>query len=114
MRTLLTCAVFAAMTAQASAHAMLDHASPGAGAALGASPKMVVLDFSEALEPALSGATVIDAANHDVTASPAAVSGEEMKVALKLLVPGAYRVAWHAVSTDTHRTEGSYRFTVRK
>jgi methionine-rich copper-binding protein CopC len=31
---------------------------------------------------------------------------------LKPLKPGRYRVTWHAVSVDTHRTEGKYNFLV--
>jgi methionine-rich copper-binding protein CopC len=29
------------------------------------------------------------------------------------LKPGVYTVHWHAVSVDTHRTQGSFQFTVR-
>jgi methionine-rich copper-binding protein CopC len=28
------------------------------------------------------------------------------------LKPGSYTVTWHVLSVDTHRTEGSYSFTV--
>ena len=28
------------------------------------------------------------------------------------LAAGTYKVEWHAVSTDTHKTQGSYSFTV--
>ncbi|MEJ1978863.1 MAG: copper resistance protein CopC [Acetobacteraceae bacterium] len=31
---------------------------------------------------------------------------------LPALPPGLYKVIWHATSVDTHRTEGSYSFTV--
>jgi methionine-rich copper-binding protein CopC len=31
---------------------------------------------------------------------------------LKQLPPGRYRVTWHAVSVDTHRTEGKYNFLI--
>jgi methionine-rich copper-binding protein CopC len=34
-------------------------------------------------------------------------------VPLKALRPGTYRVSWHAVSIDTHRTEGAFTFTVK-
>ncbi len=27
------------------------------------------------------------------------------------LPPGTYKVTWHALSTDGHRTQGSYEFT---
>ena len=114
MKTVLFCAAaLAALTAQASAHAMLMHASPGAGAELSAAPRMVVLDYSEGLEPALSAATVSDAAGHDVTAKPSSAKGTEMTVALKPLAAGTYRVSWHAISVDTHHTAGSYSFTIK-
>ena len=31
---------------------------------------------------------------------------------LPRLAPGRYRVRWHVVSVDTHRTEGSFEFSV--
>jgi methionine-rich copper-binding protein CopC len=36
-----------------------------------------------------------------------------MMVPLRSLAPGTYRVAWHVVSVDTHRTEGAYTFAVK-
>jgi methionine-rich copper-binding protein CopC len=33
-------------------------------------------------------------------------------LALPPLAPGRYRVRWHVVSVDTHRTEGEYSFSV--
>ena len=29
------------------------------------------------------------------------------------LTPGSYTVKWHVVSVDGHKTEGSYRFSVK-
>jgi copper resistance protein C len=37
-----------------------------------------------------------------------------MRVGLKPLSPGTYRVRWHVLSVDTHRTEGSFTFHVGK
>ena len=31
----------------------------------------------------------------------------------KPLSPGAYTVHWHAVSVDTHHTQGTFEFTVK-
>ncbi len=31
----------------------------------------------------------------------------------KTLSPGVYTVTWHAVSVDTHKTQGSFDFTVK-
>jgi len=101
------------LTTAAAAHAFLQHAEPGAGASLKSAPKQVMLNFSEALEPSFSGAEVTDANGHDVEAAAAAVSGTSIHAALKPLAPGQYRVKWHAVSVDSHRTEGQFSFTVQ-
>ncbi len=114
MRLPIAGALLLGATCPASAHAFLDHAAPGAGAAMTPSPPAIILDFSEDLEPAFSGIAVNDAAGRDVSSAVSSVSGHEMRLALKPLGPGSYRVRWHAVSTDTHRTEGSYAFTVKK
>ena len=40
------------------------------------------------------------------------ISGNTMRVGLKALSPGSYKVRWHALSVDTHTTEGSFTFHV--
>jgi copper resistance protein C len=40
------------------------------------------------------------------------VSGSVMRVALRPIRPGTYRVTWRVLSVDTHTTEGSYSFIV--
>jgi methionine-rich copper-binding protein CopC len=112
-RLLLACAAVAAGAAPALAHAFLQHAVPGAGAALAQAPTEIDLTFSEPLEPAFSSIAVTDAAGHDMEAALPVVAGPSMRVTLKPLGAGFYHVAWRAVSIDTHRTEGAYRFTVR-
>lgn len=102
-----------ATTHCALAHAFLNHATPSAGATLAVAPKQVTLEYSEALEPSFSQALVTDAHGKDVTAAPSTADGTTMQVKLKPLAPGTYRVTWHAVSVDTHRTEGSFIFVVK-
>jgi methionine-rich copper-binding protein CopC len=97
----------------AFAHAFLRHADPGAGAILSASPKKITLTFSEKLEPVFSGLAVTDRAGRSVEIGAVVVGGNSMAVGLRLLPPGNYRVAWHAVSVDTHRMEGSYSFVIK-
>ena len=109
---LLIAATLAAGAMPASAHAFLEKASPAAGQNLNAAPAKVDLHFSEALEPAFSGATVKDSGGNDMAAGPAIVGGAEVTVSLKKLAPGRYQVSWHAVALDTHRSEGSYNFMV--
>jgi hypothetical protein len=99
----------------ASAHAFLDRAEPAVGSTVTAAPAEVRMEFSEALEPAFSGAEVVDAHGDSVVSGKAAVDATDPKildVKLKPLPAGAYSVHWHVVSVDTHRTEGNFTFTV--
>lgn len=97
----------------AFAHAMLEHAYPSAGAVT-RGPGEIRLEFSEELEPAFSGVMVTDSSGHSAGAAMPEISGTTMVIKLRALSPGEYRVEWHAVSVDTHRTEGSYSFTVSR
>ena len=112
-RALLACLAIVALVTPALAHAFLQHASPGAGAVVASAPKEITLEFSEPLEPTFSGIEVSDATGHNVEAAGAVIHGGSLHVALNPLPAGGYRVVWRAVSVDTHRTEGSYSFTVK-
>src|ERR1041385_3073691 len=98
--------------AAAHAHAMLDHASPAVGNTVGSAPKEVVLSFTETLEPKFSSIEVRNANGAAVSAGPARASGPEMRVSLKPLPAGTYKVIWRVLSVDTHRTNGSFTFRV--
>jgi methionine-rich copper-binding protein CopC len=112
-RALLVSLTIASLATPATAHAFLQHESPGAGETLASAPKEIVLDFTEPLEPAFSGVGVTDAAGHNVEAAHSVANGASMRVSLKVLATGVYRVSWHAVSVDNHRTEGAYSFTIK-
>jgi methionine-rich copper-binding protein CopC len=105
-------AAIAGFVTPATAHAFLERANPAAGESLHQGAVKVELHFSEALEPSFSKVSVTDAGGHDMAAGDIDVSGTEMDVQLKKLSPGRYRVSWHAVSVDTHRTEGKYNFLI--
>ena len=118
-RLTIAAACFAALLllgpGRADAHAHLDHASPAVGGAVATAPKEVVLWFTEALEPAFSSIVVQDAndaAVQDGTASLDPGNTAELRVALKPLPPGTYKVIWRVLSVDTHRTEGDFVFHV--
>jgi methionine-rich copper-binding protein CopC len=96
----------------ARAHAFLDHASPLVGSTVATAPHEVVLTFTQNLEPAFSTAQVTDSGGGRVDAGKAEVSGNTMRVGLKSLGPGSYKVHWHALSVDTHSTEGTFTFHV--
>ena len=110
---ILACAAITSFGTPSFAHAMLERAQPGAGARVAPSPRKVLLNFTEKLEPVFSSVAVTDRSGRSVEAGAVAVSGKSMEVSLRPLPPGNYRVAWHAVSVDTHRTEGAYSFTIK-
>jgi copper resistance protein C len=96
----------------ARAHAFLDHASPLVGSTVATAPHEVVLTFTQNLEPAFSTAQVTDSSGARVDQGKAQVGGNTMTIGLKALAPGSYKVHWHALSVDTHTTEGAFTFHV--
>jgi methionine-rich copper-binding protein CopC len=96
----------------AFAHAHLQKSMPAANSKV-ASPKHVVLHFSEALEPAFSGALLLDQDGRNVSGAPVAIDGPLMTLNPGKLVPGVYHVSWHSVGHDTHRLDGDFSFTVK-
>ena len=98
----------------ARAHAFLDHASPLVGSTVASAPHEVVLTFTQSLEPAFSTVTVTDPGGADAGQGKAQVSGNTMRIGLKAGGAGTYKVHWHALSTDTHSTEGTFTFHVGK
>jgi copper resistance protein C len=67
---------------------------------------------AENLEPAFSSVKVTDTTGSDVGQGKAEISGNTMRIELKPLDPGSFTVHWHAVSVDTHTTEGAFSFQV--
>lgn len=99
----------------AHAHAQLRQAEPPVGGTIHGPPAQVELTFSEAVEPRFSTVTVADAAGaqvdkRDLHAMPG--DAKHLAVSLGALQPGVYTVTWHATSVDTHKTEGTFSFTV--
>jgi copper resistance protein C len=111
--TIMLAFLFAALaTDGANAHAFLDHASPLVGSTMGAAPQEVSLSFTQNLEPAFSSVQVTDAKGAGVDQGKAQISGSTMRIGLKSLGPGTYRVRWQVLSVDTHKTQGSFSFDV--
>ena len=101
----------------ALAHAFLDHAVPGVGATVSASPGELSLSFTQSVVVALSSVSVAKAGGGGVAAAKPVGDGGSSSGTIhvrlaKALPPGAYVVTWRVVSVDTHPTSGSYRFTV--
>jgi copper resistance protein C len=112
----LTASLFALMMgSDADAHAFLLKSDPSVGATV-AAPKTLRLEFSEAVEFAFSGIEVAKGSGGAVPTQNVRLNGNDHKVLLADLPPlsaGAYRVKWHVVSVDTHRTEGDFVFRVK-
>jgi methionine-rich copper-binding protein CopC len=99
----------------AQAHAFLVKSAPPVGSTVTAAPTTLLLTFTEGLEIPFCSVAVTDGMGmNDASGKPQAVPGhpEQMLVPLNIEMPGKITVSWHAVSVDTHKTEGSFSFTV--
>lgn len=97
-------------------HAYFQASNPAPGKRLEQSPRRVTLEFTEALNQALSKATIVDvstgkAVDARVVPSPS----QELIVKPAAPLPtAAYRVDWFSVSTeDGHALAGQFSFGVR-
>ena len=100
----------------ALAHAFPKTEEPSAGVTIKAPPTMVSITFTESVDAHFSGIIVENAKGQrvddgDTKRDPN--NDRRLSVGLKQPVAsGSYKVIWHALSTDGHRTEGSYSFSV--
>ncbi len=100
------------MATLAHAHAFLDHSEPRVGSTVATAPREVVLSYTQNLEAAFSSVEVSDANGARVDQGKPSISASTMRVGVKQLPPGSYKVRWHILSVDTHTTEGSFSFHV--
>ena len=112
-RILTVAAALVVNSSFAFAHAQLESASPAVGGTVRSAPHQVSLSFTQKLERAFSSIEVSGPGGR-ADQGGSNVSGARMSVGLKALSPGTYHVHWHALSVDTHKTEGSFSFTVGK
>lgn len=99
----------------ALAHARLTHASPAVGSTVKGSPPEIRLTLSEELEVAFSTIRVVDDQGQQVDNGDKALDPADhkiLKITLRPLAPGSYKVIWRVLSVDTHVTEGDYKFRV--
>jgi copper resistance protein C len=94
------------------AHAFLDHANPLVGSMVNTAPRELTLTFTQNLEPAFSSVEVTDANGARVDEGKPQFSANVMRVGLKTLPAGSYKVHWRVLSVDTHTTQGSFSFHV--
>jgi methionine-rich copper-binding protein CopC len=112
----LAAVLFLAWQSPAWAHAFLDHAEPKVGATIAKSPPILKLWFTQNIEPAFSSVQVRDARGKEVDKKDMHLDDKDKSlliVSLPKLTAGTYTVTWHVVSVDTHRTQGTFKFTLK-
>lgn len=105
------------LTGPALAHAHLKSATPADGATVTAAPSELDLTFSEGLNLKFSGVKVTGSGGKAIATGESSLkAGGDTTLVVPLTDPlgsGVYTVNWHALSTDGHKTTGSYRFSVK-
>ncbi|MDR6605917.1 copper homeostasis periplasmic binding protein CopC [Pseudomonas synxantha] len=115
-KVLTTVALLASIATATSvfAHAHLKSETPAAGSTVTA-PKDLRLVFSEGVEAKFTKVS-ITADNAPVAVKSIETAPGDQKTLIvtpeKPLTAGKYKVEWHAVSVDTHKSDGNYGFTV--
>lgn len=100
---------------QAFAHAHLEASTPAANSTVTA-PSELDLKFSEELNLKFTGVELAGPAASAVKLNePVLMDGDKtLMVPISGLMPaGIYTVNWHALSEDGHKTQGSFKFTVK-
>lgn len=100
----------------ASAHAHLVKSTPAANATV-AAPKTISLTFNEKLTPAFSKfELVMPTMSNMAVAVKTSVSKDGLAITgapQAPLMPGVYKINWHAASSDGHKMDGVVDFTVK-
>jgi len=101
---------------QALAHAQLEKASPAVGGTV-SRPSEIRLTFSEGVEPRFTNVSLTGPGGAAVPLGAAKTEPNNQAVLIapitRPLAAGVYTVHWHAVSVDTHHTQGTFEFTVK-
>ncbi len=101
---------------QALAHAHLTESAPADKATVATAPAELDLRFSEELDLKFSGVKIVGPDKASVKTGDAMLMDEGKTLMVPLsekLGPGAYKVEWHVLSADGHKTTGTYGFTVK-
>jgi copper transport protein len=100
----------------ASAHAALEHTSPGSGSVVKHSPTEVTLTFGEDVGVDSQDVQVFDDQLHRVDLGDTGhLSGQGDTVGVRLppaLKRGTYTVTWRVISADSHPVSGGFTFSV--
>ncbi len=109
-------ALVAFAPAVAFAHGKLESAEPAANTAVDTAPTSLRLTFNEDLETAFSTIRVENTSGAAIGEAKAKVDAADKKV-LTLAVPklaaGTYSVQWAVMTGDSHKSKGTYKFSVK-
>ncbi len=107
-------ALIVAAAGAALAHSFPQEQSPAAGQTVTASPPQVTIKFDAPIEKLFARLEVLDTSgrNQAIGQPIYGADGATLSIKLAPLKPGDYTVKWVVVGADTHRTQGSYTFTV--
>lgn len=98
------------------AHAHLKAAVPAVNGTVATAPPELDLTFSEGVELKFTGCRITGPDKAAVPTGTATLApGGDTTLVVPVatpLRPGSYTVAWHALSTDGHKTSGTYTFAV--
>jgi methionine-rich copper-binding protein CopC len=105
--------LLALVATPAQAHDVLLSSSPAADETVSERPGQIVLTFNNDLLDSTQAVIVADGAGQKVAEGAPTIAGPTATFALPTpLGDGAYRVTWSVVSSDGHRIDGAYGFTV--
>lgn len=113
--TLFACTLLAATGRAALAHAYPKTMDPPANSTLTNPPQQIVINFTEGIDPEFSSLEVFNSEGKRVDRNDARLAPHNARqfiVDVLSLVPGTYKVVWSVTAVDTHKTHGSYDFTI--
>ena len=106
------------LVTEAYAHPRLEASTPAADAKLNNAPKEIRMTFSEKLIERFTGLELKGGNGKTIPTGKLNLVDNNPKQMMVPIRPslgkGTYTVAWHAVSADTHRVSGTFRFTVAR
>jgi methionine-rich copper-binding protein CopC len=107
--------LLAAAIGSASAHPMVENASPKNGATLSTPPTEIRLKFTEPVEATFTLVKLLGPSGQEVATTEKArvEDGKTVVQSLPTLLPGAYKAQWMSVGHDGHHVHGELTFTVR-
>ena len=105
-----------ALSAPAFAHAHLKSSVPAGASTVTISPTELDLTFTEGVNIKFTGVRFTGPDGKPVATGDGMLKGGDADYMVPVagtLADGIYTVDWHALSTDGHNTDGTYKFTVK-